>query len=203
MITTIIFDIGRVLVTYDWRRFLDEEFGDPQITETLYDAFFGHGLWNELDRGVLSEDALTASFLQYAPAYEAEIRSFIRSFAVRFRQQPYAKDWIRSLKAKGLKVLFLSNYSLQAIEANPEVLDFTELMDGGVFSCHVKLVKPDPAIYRCICERYGLIPSECVFIDDKQVNIDAAIAYGMEHSFVFRGYEDACRTLADLQILQQ
>lgn len=198
MITTIIFDIGRVLITYDWRRFLDEEFHDPEVTEALYDAFFGHGLWNETDRGVLSEEEMVASFAAYAPGHEEKIRHFYRIFATKFRQQPYARDWIRSLKARGLKVYFLSNYSLQALDANPEVLDFTELMDGGVFSCHVKLTKPDPAIYACICDRYALVPEECVFIDDKQVNIDAAIAFGMKHSFVFKGYEDACRRLEEV-----
>lgn len=196
MITTIIFDIGRVLITYDWRRFLDEEFADPQITETLYNAFFGHGVWNETDRGVLSEDEMVRAFAVYAPGHEDRIRHFLHVFATKFAQQPYAKEWIRSLKAQGLKVYYLSNYSLQALAANPEVLDFTELMDGGIFSCHVNLIKPDPAIYQCICDKYGLVPAECVFIDDKQVNIDAAIAYGMEHSFVFRGYEDARAKLA-------
>ena len=197
MIKNVIFDIGRVLIFYNWKQFLLEEFGDQQTADILFDAFFGHGLWNEMDRGVLTEDELTASFLQYAPGYEEQIRSFTRSFAVRFTQHPYTKPWISSLKEQGFGVYYLSNYCQQAIDANPDVLDFTGLMDGGIFSCHVKLIKPDPAIYRCLCEKYGLVPEECVFIDDKQANVDAAIAFGMQ-AFVFKGYDDAERTLESL-----
>lgn len=197
MIKNIIFDIGRVLIYYNWKQFLLEEFGDQKTADTLYDAFFGHGLWNEMDRGVLTEDELTAAFARYAPGYEEQIRSFTRSFAVRFRQHPYAKPWIRSLRSEGFGVYYLSNYCQQAVDANPEVLDFTDLMDGGVFSYLVRLIKPDPAIYRLICERYSLEPEECVFIDDKQVNVDAARAFGMQ-AFVFTGYEDASKRLESL-----
>ena len=197
MITTVIFDIGRVLVFYDWRKFLLEDLGDPEKVELLYDAFFGHGIWDEIDRDVLPEDELVRRFAVYAPGYEEYIRSFIRTFAVKFQQRPYAKDWIRRLKERGLKVYFLSNYSQQAINVNHEVLDFIPLMDGGVFSCHAKLIKPDPAIYRTICEKYGLIPAQCLFVDDKKVNTDAAEDFGMK-GLVFRNYEEACAQMEEL-----
>jgi 2-haloacid dehalogenase len=41
------------------------------------------------------------------------------------------------------------------------------------------LVKPDPRIYRVFCERYGLAPDSCVFIDDSEPNIVAARKFGM------------------------
>ena len=193
MVKNVIFDIGKVMLTYDWRRFLTEDYADPAVVDILMDAFFGHGLWDELDRGALSADEMTKAFAEYAPGMEEQIRPFILNFAKKFRQFPHAKPLVRALKAAGYNVYYLSNYSYFALEANPEVLDFTELMDGGIYSCDVKLIKPAAAIYEALCSKYGLVPAECMFIDDKQANVDGAIRAGMEQSFVFRSYEDAGR----------
>ena len=37
-----------------------------------------------------------------------------------------------------------------------------------------KLIKPDPAIYKCLMERYGLVAEECIFVDDREENVEAA-----------------------------
>ena len=87
-------------------------------------------------------------------------------------------------------MIFLSNYSYQAIEANRQVLDFIPLMDGGVFSCDVRMIKPEPGIYRYLTDKYGLVPQECVFLDDKRTNAEAAEALGMK-AIVFRNYAEA------------
>jgi putative hydrolase of the HAD superfamily len=47
-------------------------------------------------------------------------------------------------------------------------------------SCEVGLIKPDPAIYQCICDTFSLVAEECVFVDDMAENIEAAIAFGMQ-----------------------
>ena len=192
MITTIIFDIGRVLITYDWTKFLEKDFHDAESVAILRDAFFGHGLWNELDRGVMPEDELVTQLAVYAPGREEQIRQFIHTIAAQFEQMPYSKQWIRDLKAGGYAVYFLSNYSHQAISANREVLDFVPLMDGGIFSCDVKLIKPDIAIYRLLIDRFALNPEECLFIDDMPVNVAGAIEAGMQ-GMVFDGDVSALR----------
>ena len=63
-------------------------------------------------------------------------------------------------------------------------------MDGGVFSYKAKLIKPDPAIYQCICEKYSLAPAETIFIDDNEDNIKAAKDFGLQ-TIQFVNYEDA------------
>ena len=72
-------------------------------------------------------------------------------------------------------------------------------MDGGVFSCDVGLIKPEPEIYQLLCSKYGLKMEECVFIDDKQANTDAAKALGMQ-AITFRGYEEAVRELEGMDL---
>ena len=76
------------------------------------------------------------------------------------------------------------------MQANPGVLDFLPYMDGGVFSCHVKLIKPDLAIYLCLLKKYGLRAEECLFIDDREENVAVARELGMQ-VVRFEGYEQA------------
>ena len=76
---------------------------------------------------------------------------------------------------------------------------FLELLDGYILSFREKLIKPDPAIYQLLFDRFGLIPEECVFMDDTQANVDMAIQCGM-HAFLFRGRESAVKELQKLGV---
>ena len=58
---------------------------------------------------------------------------------------------------------------------------FLEKFDGVIVSGLEKLVKPDPRIYRVFCERYGLAPESCVFIDDSEPNVISARKMRDEH----------------------
>jgi epoxide hydrolase-like predicted phosphatase len=87
---------------------------------------------------------------------------------------------LQELKQQGYRVFYLSNYSHYTMRSNPEVLNFLPHMDGGVFSCHVKLIKPDPAIFHALFDKYGLAPEECLFVDDQPDNIWASKRLGMK-----------------------
>ena len=58
---------------------------------------------------------------------------------------------IQSLKAKGYGVYYLSNYFEYLMHTAPWALDFIRYTDGGIFSCHVKITKPDKRIYELLC----------------------------------------------------
>ena len=53
-------------------------------------------------------------------------------------------------------------------------------VDGMIVSGFEHVLKPDPAIYHLLLDRYSLKAEECVFIDDRDVNIEAARAVGMK-----------------------
>ena len=72
-------------------------------------------------------------------------------------------------------------------------------MDGGILSYQEKLIKPDPAIYQLLLNRYGLKAQECVFLDDTERNVDAAIQQGMA-GIVFRSREQAVEELKGLGV---
>ena len=58
------------------------------------------------------------------------------------------------------------------------------VFDGTLISADVGLVKPQPEIYRLLCETFSLDPDECVFIDDAINNAEGAYLCGM-HPIVF------------------
>lgn len=89
---------------------------------------------------------------------------------------PEMYDLIRTLRGKGLSTALLSNS--WGTDGYPRE-DFAALFDAVVISAEVGMRKPEPRIFRHACGLLGRDPAECVFIDDVQANVDAAIACGM------------------------
>ena len=58
-------------------------------------------------------------------------------------------------------------------------LSVLNLFDGGLFSCDVHLLKPDPAIYNLLLNQYALNPADSVFLDDSSANVKTAAKLGM------------------------
>ena len=187
MIKAVIFDIGRVLIQFEWDAFVHRLF-DSETAERVAAATWHNPVWNELDMGILSVEEVLRLFTQSAPDCAAEIRTAFARIGECALKQPYAISWIDGLKAQGLQVYYLSNYFPYLIEQCPQILDFIPHTDGGIFSYQEHLTKPDPEIYLRLLQRYHLQPAECLFIDDKQINTEAAERLGMQ-AFRFESYE--------------
>jgi putative hydrolase of the HAD superfamily len=183
----VVFDIGRVLIR--WEPDIEDMF-DRETKANVERAVFESGLWDQLDLGVEDDEAVFEKMIALAPDYREQIRFTLEHLTILAWQQDYAKQWIKELKEQGYRVYFLSNYSRWVRKMYPEWTDFTPLMDGGIFSSDVKVVKPDKRIYELLCEKYQLVPQECLFVDDRQENVDAAIACGMD-AVRFDGYEQS------------
>ena len=179
MIDTVIFDIGNVLIDFDWDGFMSREFpgADKNLIAKLDEDVWGSGRWDRLDAGDAPEDVFK-SIIDYDSEHEAELRKIFKNVGDTLRKRAATPDWLKDLKSRGYRLLYLSNYSHYVMEANPEVLDFLPLLDGGVFSCDVKMIKPDPKIYEALAKKYSLTPSECVFIDDLEKNINGGKNFG-------------------------
>jgi len=193
MIRNIVFDIGRVLIDFDEKAFLRSLF-DEETARRIWQAVYGSGHWEQLDIALLSEEEILRLFCSGAPDLEKEIREAFDRIGECVKKVSWPVPLIDSLREKDYSVYFLSNMSQHVINSNPEAFAFTSHMDGGVWSCDVKCIKPDPAIYRILFDKYGLVPEECLFIDDSRANIDMAKKLGMK-GIVF---EDYGHLMADL-----
>lgn len=195
-IDTIIFDIGNVLVMFDEPAYLHSILKDETAAEHVYHAMNQKEYWVDLDRGVKAEEVLE-KMVAADRAYEEEIRTVFHNMGQSMSRTAYAIPWIRELKDSNYRVLYLSNYSTYIMDKRPDVLDFLPYMDGGIFSCYVNMIKPDPDIFQALISKYDLIPENCVFIDDLQENLNAAQSLGM-NIIRFENYQQARAALVDM-----
>ena len=79
-----------------------------------------------------------------------------------------------------LPIYLCSNASARLPQCYRQVLPAAECFDGILFSAQIKCMKPQREMYRYFFERFHLLPEECFFVDDLQVNIDSAKACGMD-----------------------
>ena len=193
MIKNIVFDIGNVLASFRWKDlFMDLGF-TGEAFERIAAATVQHPtMWNEFDRSLMSDAEIIAKCIKRAPEYEQEIRLLFSKTELLVEEYSYSYGWIKCLKEQGYKVYLLSNYGKTSFEAARDHgrLSFLPLIDGGVISYEVKIIKPEPGIYTALLEKYNLDAKECVFLDDRADNIAAAETLGFV-GIVVKSYEQA------------
>ena len=222
MIRNIIFDVGKVLVSYEPDAYMqrlgiskenqkkineamfqnklwdtsDQGLGTPDRTypTICFETLLQNKLWDTSDQGLGTPDEFLQKFIAGAPELADEITKIHKTVGNTVELFPYAMEWILDLKARGYHVYILSNYSENMLDQTKDKLKFLPLMDGVVFSYKIKKMKPDPEIYEYLCDEYWLEPEESVFIDDRPVNIKGAETCGI-HGIVFRSYEQAKKEL--------
>ena len=189
MIKNVVFDIGCVLIGFDWDAYVRRLF-DQETAEVVTACAFKCPFWKEMDRGEMEQPEILARMIEQSPEYAEQIRESVVRVDECVERTDYAIPWIESLKARGYRVLYLSNYSDWVMSKSGHALDFLEHMNGGIFSYKVHCIKPDEEIYRILFDRYDLVPEECVFIDDTPANIETAKRLGME-GVIFENYDQA------------
>jgi putative hydrolase of the HAD superfamily len=88
-------------------------------------------------------------------------------------------DAVRQVKGAGYRTALLTNISRSGEAVWRSLFAVDELFDVVVDSSQVGLRKPDPASFLLTCERLGLRPVQCLFVDDLRCNVDAAADLGM------------------------
>lgn len=198
-IENIIFDVGQVLVKYDWETFL-KGFGFPQEKyERIADATFRGPVWNERDRGALEEEEYIRQMIELAPEYADDIREVMRRTPETISAMDYTQTWVKYLKNQGYHLYILSNYSNYMMEHNRPQMGFLKYMDGVIFSCQVGAIKPEPEIYRTLLERFHLKPGKCVFLDDRDENCEGARKLGIR-AICFKNFKQAARELEKMGV---
>jgi putative hydrolase of the HAD superfamily len=86
---------------------------------------------------------------------------------------------LRELTTSSSKLWALSNYS-PWIELLRQRLDLDRYFEAYVVSCVTGFRKPDPRAYEALLNRANLAPGLCLFVDDRQENVSAALRLGMQ-----------------------
>ncbi|MFB7907538.1 HAD family hydrolase [Kitasatospora sp. NPDC056076] len=123
-----------------------------------------------------------------------------RGLAEAFAHSPFRADEVvvellRRVR-EHCRVVLVTNATVW-LDEDLAFLGLTDLADEVVNSSRVGSAKPDRRIYEIAAGRAGARPERCLFVDDRQENVDAAVALGMT-GVLYRGPEDLRRALAPL-----
>ena len=195
----LIFDLGGVLL--DWKPhnvFLSYFAGDlKRVNNFLKEIDFY--AWNlEQDKGRSFLDGV-AELSSRFPHYGHIIRAYDANWEDSIQGTIQASvENLLPLKNKGYQLFGLTNFSAEKYQLVAQRFDFLELFEKVLVSGNVKLVKPDPLIFKKILEYIGRPAWECVFIDDSLVNVEAARQLKMRAIL----FKSASQLKADLEKLE-
>jgi 2-haloacid dehalogenase len=176
----IVFDLGGVLI--DWNpRYLYRKLFDGQ-TEAMEEflATVCTQAWNEeQDAGRPFAEACAS--LKLVHPHKAQLIDpwFRRYDEMLAGPISGSVDILTKLNARSVPLYALSNWSAETFPAALKRFEFLTWFRGVMLSGEVKLLKPDPRIFKLFLETFAIDPALTVYIDDRGPNVEAAIAFGM------------------------
>ncbi len=180
MIKNIILDMGNVLLDYDPQAAMDELEILPDAQPIIMKELFGGNEWVQLDLGNITEVEAYESIKRRIPEeYHADLSKCIDGWDICMKPLDGAREFCEYIKEKGYGVYVLSNAHKSFYRYFPRYFDL-EFFDGVVVSADMHIIKPDVRIYEHLIKKYGLKAEECLFIDDRQDNVEGAIKAGMQ-----------------------
>jgi 2-haloacid dehalogenase len=187
-ISTVVFDVGRVLFEWDLRHLFAKLIADSDELDWFLEHVVTPEWHFQHDAGrPLAEMAaeLTAQYPRYG--------SMIDAYRTRFNETipgpvPGSLEIVNDLAAQGVPLFAITNFGAEFWEGFRPTQPIFDLFGDIVVSGVEKLVKPDPAIYALALERFGLQPGEAIFVDDNHANVVSARANGFAaHHFTDAG----------------
>ena len=176
-ITTILFDLGNVFVDINFDS-SNEEFGRRAGTSAdVAKRRINGERYHEFCRGEMTCLDWHA-YVQRVYGFEMPYDQFARQWADVFSPIDGMFGLARRTRASCRQYL-LSNTDPLHLPWCMERFPFDGLLDGLILSYEAGAMKPDPRIYEYGVERFDIVPGESVFIDDRQVNVEGAEAFGI------------------------
>lgn len=181
MLTTIIFDLGNVLIDWNpyhlYRKLFDNDDDIKYFLDTICTMH-----WNEeQDAGRSIKDGTEILVSQF-PQHQANIRAYYERWEEMLGGPiPGTVELFKQLKDSGKYNLYaLTNWSTETFPIALKHYDFLNWFDAIVVSGAEGIRKPDPRFYQLLLDKYNVKANEALFIDDNYRNILAAREMGIE-----------------------
>ena len=180
----VVFDFGGVV--FQWRpkellkRTLPHRAVDEAAAQQLVSDFFQNyeGDWGRFDRGTIEVPELAPLIAERLGFELGEVQAVIDAVPGELEAQKETVDLLHRLHENGHRLYFLSNMPEPYAVHLESTHEFFSRFTDGVFSSRVKLIKPEPEIFDLATKRFGIEPSQTVFIDDVAKNVEIARAHG-------------------------
>ena len=198
-ISAVILDYGEVLCHRPSPEALAEMAGIFGIDEDKFLPIYRSSR-NPYDRGDFTGDTYWAEFARRAGlTIQANQIESLRRLDMQMWSSVNRKmtEWLASIHSRGIKTAILSNMQTDMAAHVRKNFAWLRHFDHQIFSCEVRAIKPDRVIYQHSLALLKIAPSEVLFIDDREENIQAARAVGIR-GIVFESVE---RFRKDLQAL--
>jgi 2-haloacid dehalogenase len=199
-VKAVVFDLGGVLIDWDprylYRKLLADEAAVEEFLATICTPE-----WNtEQDRGRPFAEAV-AELSERHPAHAANIAAFHERWPEMLGGDvPGTVELLAELRATGVPLYALTNWSAETFALALERFEFLDWFDGLLVSGEERIVKPDPAIFQLLLDRFGLDAGATLFVDDSEANVAAADALGFD-AVRFRDPDRLRRDLAERGLL--
>ena len=188
MPNAVLWDFGNVIVRWNPRTLYEKIFPDPVECDRFLTQVCTLAWHTPTDCGVTFAENCAALAARH-PHHEAEIWAWHRRWDEMFSGAiAETEAAMEALHARGVPQYGLSNISHETLHSTLAMSPAFGRLAGYVASGVERVMKPDPAIYRLCCARFGLAPSDMLFVDDSARNIEAARALGFDVHHVDRAY---------------
>ena len=196
-ITTVVFDVGKVLFEWDLRHLFSKLIDDPQQLEWFVTYVITPEWHFQHDAGRPLAEMVSERIAEYP-----DQAHLIEAYAARFNETipgpvPGSLEIVRELAENEVPLFAITNFGAEFWDmfrpTQPVFDHFQDIIVSGV----EKLIKPDPAIYALALRRFDLQPGEAIFIDDNEANVVSARANG----FAAHHFSDAATLRAELASL--
>jgi len=175
----VIFDLGGVVLKWTPELIIKQFFHDKDNHKQIMNDIIKHEDWNEFDRGSLEKEILLQRIFARTGITPERGEQFLTRIWESLEPIPGTLELIYQLKARGIPLFCLSNISWLALNYLEKTYKFWDAFRGCVFSCKIKLIKPEEGIYKYLFDKYDLNPKDCIFVDDLEQNLKAAARLGV------------------------
>jgi len=180
-VTTIIFDLGAVLIDWNPQYLYRNLFADEQEMKDFLSNICSPDWNEEQDAGRTLQEG-TELLVKQHPGQEDNIRAFYGRWTEMLGDAIQGTvDIFKQLKDSGrYKIYALTNWSAETFPIAVEKFDFLNWFDGVVVSGTEGMRKPAPEFYQLLLNRYNARADESLFIDDNYRNVVAAENLGIQ-----------------------
>lgn len=199
-ITTIVFDMGGVLVDFDAKRSLSTHF-EEKYHNLINEKTFASETWKLMDKGDFSvEEAIRIMCREIPAELHDEVSRMILDHEGEMPPISEMYPLAKTFKENGYKIYLLSNCPAWFDEFKKSVPAF-EFFDGFIISAKYNLIKPGKEIFNVLLNEFSLNAEECFFIDDSPANVATAKEIGMTaHCFNKNNFDKLIDALRNADI---
>lgn len=196
-VRNIVFDVGNVIVRWEPLEIMRLTFVESEDHEQLAKAIFQSQTWVNLNKGLISETEAKTQYQQTLGLSEWECEQLFYYVKQTQRLIVGSIELIQHIKSAGYSVYALTDNVHEIVSYLKSTYSFWPLFDGAIVSADVGMLKPQPEIYHSLLNKFELIASETVFIDDMLYNVEGAKSIGM-HAIQFENIDQCEKDLISL-----